>query len=160
MSLKQRRVATHPLEPALGPKSAPRGKAVSRKAGAVFVALGMLLLALAASDALAGVASGAVLGDTGSEKLRGSGEENWISGSGGSDTLNGFAGDDLLVGGGENDDIFGGTGEDKLLSGAGDDFVEATDGERDYVDCGAGQDTASVDAQDYVSISCERVYPG
>ena len=160
MSLKQRRVASHPLESALGPESAPHGKSVSRKAGAVFVALGVLLIALAAGDALAGVQAGAVLGDTGAQTLRGSGEDNWISGSGGADTLHGFAGDDLLVGGDESDEVFGGAGDDKLLSGAGDDFVEATDGERDYVDCGAGQDTASVDDQDYVSISCERVYPG
>ncbi len=160
MSLKQRELATHYPEMAPGLESTVDGEVGTKKAGIVLVVVGMLLLALTSGDALAGASSGAMLGDPGAETLQGSGEENWTSGFGGADTLHGLAGDDLLVGGGGDDEIFGGPGKDKLLSGTGDDFVEAADGGRDYVDCGAGADTASVDDVDYVSGSCERVYPG
>ena len=45
-----------------------------------------------------------------------------------------------------------------MLGGAGDDFLESKDGERDYVDCGPGEDVASVDMQDRVSRTCETIY--
>ena len=160
MSLKHPSISPVPPEAALEPDVIHLKEPGSKKMGLIIVATGIVLLLLAAGDALAGIPGGTVLGNSGSETLRGTDGRNWISGSGGADTLYGLAGNDLLVGGGEDDDIFGGPGGDKLLSGLGNDFVEARDGERDYVDCGAGQDAASVDEEDYVNVSCERVYPG
>lgn len=70
-----------------------------------------------------------------------------------------LAAGDALAGaelGGRGDELFG--VRDTLLGGTGDDFVETKDGERDYVDCGPGDDAASVDMQDRVSHTCETIY--
>ena len=160
MSLRQRRITPVSHEVALEPEGVRLEKPGATKTGLFLVIAGVLLLLLAAGDALAGIPAGAVLGGSGADTLQGSDGRNWISGSGGADTLSGRAEDDLLVGGDGDDDIFGGPGSDKLLAGLGNDFVETRDGERDYVDCGPGQDAASVDDEDYVSGSCERVYAG
>ena len=54
-----------------------------------------------------------------------------------------------------------GPGRDALLSGAGDDFIEAwSDGEQGYLECGSGNDVASVDLGERVARSCEILYPG
>lgn len=105
----------------------------------------MLLLVLAAGDALAGVE----LGGGGDNAIRGAAEGDRIAGFGGGDTLHGAAGGDT---------IYGGTGEDEVLGGTGDDFVEAKDGAADRVSCGA--DSVSVDSKDLVSPDCETVYAG
>ena len=160
MSLRPRSVSPVPPEAALEPEGIPLEKPGSTKMGLFLVMAGVLLLLLAAGNALSAIPAGAVLGGAGAETLQGSDERNWISGSGGADTLNGKGGDDLLAGGSEDDDLFGGPGSDKLLAGLGNDFVETRDGQRDYVDCGPGQDVASTDEEDYVSGSCERVYTG
>jgi Ca2+-binding RTX toxin-like protein len=125
-----------------------------RQLGLLVAVVGLLLLSLAAGDAVAG----AELGGRGDDALRGSGLEDRLSGFGGEDGIWGFAGDDGLSGGGDDDELYGGPGRDALLGGAGDDFMETKDGERDYVDCGPGDDAASVDMQDRVSNSCETVY--
>jgi Ca2+-binding RTX toxin-like protein len=137
-----------PVRTALPPEyfgeSRSAGKGL-RQSGLLVVVVGLLLLSLAAGDALAG----AELGGRGNDALRGSELD---------DRRAGFGGEDGLSGGGGADELYGGLGRDTLLGGAGDDFLETKDGERDYVDCGPGEDAASVDMQDRVSRTCETIY--
>jgi Ca2+-binding RTX toxin-like protein len=126
------------------PRLAGKG---AQRAGLLVVVAGAVLLGLAADDALAG----AVLGGGGDDSLHGSGRGETLVGFGGGDEAWGLGGDDALS---------GGAGNDALLGGAGDDFVEARDGERDYVWCGPGDDTVSVDPVDRVTRNCETLYAG
>jgi Ca2+-binding RTX toxin-like protein len=66
--------------------------------------------------------------------------------------------EDEIWGLASDDELYGGPGRDAMLGGARDDFLESKDGERDYVDCGPGEDVASVDMQDRVSRTCETIY--
>jgi Ca2+-binding RTX toxin-like protein len=125
-----------------------------RQSGLLVVVVGLLLLSLAAGDALAG----AELGGRGDDALRGSELDDRLAGFGGEDGIWSLAGEDGLSGGGGADELYGGLGRDTLLGSAGDDFLETKDGERDYVDCGPGEDAASVDMQDRVSRTCETIY--
>lgn len=152
MSLKQRTIS-----PALpdAEEARPAGKG-QRRVGLALVMIGIVLISLAAKDALASTGDGS---DT-SDALRGSGSAERLDGYAGNDLINGFAGDDALSGGDGADEVYGGPGRDILFGGAGDDFIEAKDGGADYVDCGAGDDVASVDDNDRGSSGCETVYPG
>jgi hypothetical protein len=97
--------------------------------------------------------------------VRGMGGDDWIDGANGNDQLDGGAGNDTVLGGGNDDVIVGGPGVDSLSgegSGSGqftsvfgNDTIDARDGERDTLDCGAGADRAIVDALDVVV--CEAV---
>lgn len=127
-----------------------------RWAGAVVALVGVLLLGLAAGEALAGVE----LGGGGDNALRGTAGGDRLAGFDGGDTLHGAAGDDALYGGAGADEIYGGPGEDDVLGGAGEDFVEAKDGATDRVGCGPGTDAVSVDRGDLISPDCESVYAG
>lgn len=118
--------------------------------------VGVILLCLAAGDALAGVE----LGGGGDDALRGSDSGDRLAGFNGGDTLHGGAGADTLYGGAGGDEVYGGGGSDDVLAGTGDDFVEAKDGAVDRVGCGPGDDTASVDREDLLSPDCETVYAG
>lgn len=154
MSLKQdARVAPVGTTLQGRPRQARKGR---QRAGLLVVAVGAVLLGLAADDALAG----AVLGGDGDDSLHGSGRGETLVGFGGGDEAWGLGGDDALSGGAGNDELYGGPGNDALLGGAGDDFVEARDGERDYVWCGPGDDTVSVDSVDRVTRNCETLYAG
>ena len=73
------------------------------------------------------------------------------------DHLVGSAAANLIRGGQGNDEIDGGPGRDTLEGGEDEDVILARDGEPDTVDCGFGQDTATVDTGDTVS-NCEVVY--
>jgi len=128
----------------------------SRRSGFLLVVVGALLLALAVEDARADV----VLGGGSGDMLRGTDGSERLAGFGGKDDLGGFVGDDEIYGGGGDDEIYGGPGRDALLGGAGDDFIEAKDGERDYLECGSGNDVVSVDLADRVARDCETLYPG
>lgn len=126
---------------------------------------------------------GVVNGGSGNETFKGSAGNDSLNGGGGNDTLNGGAGDDKLTGGTGNDKLFGGVGNDTLLGGAGkdaldggpgndklnggagvdsykggagNDTINAKDGKKETVDCGAGKDTATVDKADVVK-GCETV---
>lgn len=153
MSLKQRTVSPALPEPRPDAEEArPAGKG-QRWLGFALVVIGIGLISLAATDALAGTGDG-------SDKLRGSESAERLDGFAGNDLINGFAGNDALSGGDGADEVYGGPGRDILFGGAGDDFIEAKDGGADYVDCGPGDDVASVDDGDRVSPACETVYPG
>lgn len=70
-----------------------------------------------------------------------------LSGGGGADRLIGHGGPDQLTGGSEQD----------VMNGlAGNDVLHAADFTADTVNCGAGQDQATVDQSDTVT-SCEDV---
>ncbi len=84
------------------------------------------------------------------ENLSGGPERDHFVGSDGANVLKGGRGEDELK---------GGAGEDTLEGGEDDDNIFARDGEHDIVDCGFGEDSATVDAIDTV-IGCEHVsYP-
>jgi Ca2+-binding RTX toxin-like protein len=90
------------------------------------------------------------------EYLAGGGHDDVIFGLGGNDTLLGGAGDDRIYGGSGNDVITGGSGADHLYGGGGSDTIFAADGERDFIDCGPGNDRAVVDSVDK-TVNCEVV---
>jgi N-acetylglucosamine-6-sulfatase len=81
-----------------------------------------------------------------------------IRSRGGSDRAEAGRGKDLVVGGRGGDHLKGGLGRDHLHGGRGHDNLAAIDGLRDVLSCGRGQDTARVDAQDFVQTDCERVF--
>jgi Ca2+-binding RTX toxin-like protein len=112
----------------------------------LLVAIGALLLTLAAGSALA-------------DSVR----------VGGADAQRGTEGDDRLAGSAKgdviwardgDDELYGDGGPDLMLGGAGDDFIEAKDGDADVIACGSGEDVASVDRFDRVEADCETLYPG
>jgi hypothetical protein len=90
------------------------------------------------------------------DKLKGTARNDFINGLAGNDVLEGRAGNDRLLGGLGADVLIGGAGRDGLYGGGGNDRVQARDRTRDYVDCGPGRDTATVDKVDVVK-HCERV---
>ena len=79
-----------------------------------------------------------------------------ITGSRFSDCLFGGRGDDVVLGRVGADVLHGGLGRDLLRGGDGNDVLRAADGDFDRLRCGAGNDTAVVDAADTVT-GCERV---
>ena len=100
------------------------------------------------------------------------GADDLRSGSG-RETIDGGAGDDRIEGGFNHDVLTGGPGRDVIYGDStagncggygqsctipfGNDTIDARDGEADQVDCGAGEDTATVDALDVVAANCETV---
>ena len=140
----------------------------------------------AANDDLFLGASGndSLSGATGNDSLKGGAGNDTMNGGSGNDTLDGGPGNDVtgsvtgaicsdnslagndradggvgndkLDGGPGNDQVTGGPGKDTIAGGAGSDVLLAADGARDVVDCGAGKDTAVVDAIDVVR-GCEKV---
>lgn len=135
------------------PRLAEKG---AQRAGVLVMVVGAILLVLAADGALAD----AVLGGGDNDTLHGSGGGEPLVGFSGGDETWGLAGDDVLSSGGGDDELYGGKGHDALLGGAGNDFIEARDGERDYVWCGPGDDVVSADPVDRVTPSCETLYAG
>ncbi len=97
-----------------------------------------------------------IVGTNGNDYLAGSGHDDTIIGLRGNDTILGGAGDDRLYGGNGNDVITGGSGADRIDAGPGSDTVNAADGERDVINCGSGDDHATVDKVDIVH-NCELV---
>ncbi len=109
----------------------------------------------------------------GSTKLVGNGGNDKLNAFDHSDEVDGGAGDDQLAGGYGDDTVTGGPGRDQIHGDApssacnyiqcrlpfGNDTIYAQDGEVDSIDCGIGNDTAYVDANDVVS-GCENVIKG
>jgi hypothetical protein len=97
-----------------------------------------------------------IVGGSGNDSLAGSAAANRLDGGAGDDVLDGSDGSDVLAGGGGNDQLTGGSGVDTYAGGEGDDAVTAFDGLVEDVDCGGGNDGATVDVPDRVT-ACETV---
>ena len=95
-------------------------------------------------------------GTSKNDYLAGGSGADTIHGNGGNDTIMGGGGDDYLYGDAGNDVIDGGPGADHIYGGTGSDTIFAADGQRDWIDCGAGVDKATVDAIDVVK-NCESI---
>ena len=151
----------------------------------VSIFLGALMLALAATAAVAETFTGT----SGPDTINGSNQADRISGLAGNDSLNGRLAGDLIYGGDGNDtvtgqpgndslygsegndDIFNNDGQDEAFGGPGDDSIVAVnDTQVDFINCGPGTDFADIQANDVVDdvrgsdldtttqlLSCERV---
>jgi Ca2+-binding RTX toxin-like protein len=115
-----------------------------------------MLCGLAGADVVTGLAGDDVLfGDQcGGRRAAGDGDDR-VTGGPGNDRLFGAGGADVLTGGPGRDTLNGGPGHDRLAAGPGVDRVNAKDGNRDRIDCGAGRDTVRADRVDRVK-GCER----
>jgi hypothetical protein len=96
-------------------------------------------------------------GGPGDDQLAGGPGADRLSGDAGQDVLGGDSGDDLLVGG-EGIDRFWGDDTGACLAyscSSGQDRIEARDGNREQINCGAGTDLAIGDAFD---LTYDNVY--
>ncbi|MCW2955545.1 MAG: hypothetical protein JWO69_414 [Thermoleophilia bacterium] len=71
------------------------------------------------------------------------------------DRLVGGKGLDALFGDAGNDTIIGGKGPDLLVGGPGNDYIDARDGVKDELECGAGSDRIRADLFDKIKRDCE-----
>jgi len=97
-----------------------------------------------------------LVGTYGNDVLYGTPGNDRICGLPGADTIYGGAGNDFIDAGNGDDRIYPGPGHDTVIAKGGDDVIYAQDGERDWIDCGAGKDVAVVDRLDVVR-HCEYV---
>jgi Ca2+-binding RTX toxin-like protein len=96
-------------------------------------------------------------GAGGKDTLKGGKGKDKLFGGEGNDTLSGEDGKDSLDGGAGNDKLSGGKDVNKYSAGAGNDTVNAKNGKKETVNCGAGKkDSATVDKADKVK-GCEKV---
>jgi Ca2+-binding RTX toxin-like protein len=108
-------------------------------------------------ETLTGTDAGDIIfGYGGADRIRGAAHHDCLLGGRGSDTLRGEGGDDRLTGGSGADVLIGGPGTNAYDAGKGNDVVQAVNGRREVIRCGAGKDRARVDRRDRV-YSCERV---
>ena len=98
-----------------------------------------------------------VKGDAGKDRLKGQGGKDKLKGGDGKDRILGEEGRDRLAGGGGADKMRGGPAKDRYKGGAGADNINSVDNKRDKVNCGGGQDKATVDELDKVNANCENV---
>ena len=101
--------------------------------------------------AMAGTSPGVISGGDGSDGFFGSQGNDELDGGPGDDRIDGFQGMDKLV---------GGSGLDTLIGGEGGDVIDARDGERDEIECGAGPDRVFADGVDALAADCEEVAYG
>ena len=117
-------------------------------------------------------------GTSGPDTLNGNASRNLIEGNPGADYIAGKGAADKLYGNRDNDEVHGGDGPDNINGGKhsdsdtlygenGNDTIIAVEefspGRQDYIDCGAGTDTAYVDGYTQnevdVVVNCENVVP-
>ncbi len=99
-----------------------------------------------------------LLGSDRDDMISGRAGADYVSGGKGSDVLYGGPGNDTVVGRTGNDHISGDLGSDRLFGNFHTDRISAGDGQKDFVSCGPGVDTAYVDKIDIVSDDCENVF--
>ena len=140
-----------------------KGEVVKRmRRIAIPAAAALMLTFIVASVAYAAT----LVGTNGSNALIGTRGPDIIYGLNGFDVLESKRGNDELYTGAGNDEAYGakgadylvgGTGFDQLYSGRGNDRIEAADGRRDDVVCGAGKaDSVTVDDDDFID-RCEII---
>lgn len=117
-----------------------------------------------------------VHGNAGNDVSFGGNGNDFMSGGYGNDLQFGNAGDDTIFANRGHDVSYGGDGNDtlwalargdrhgrhdlrgdRLYGGNGNDTFRTRDGERDVVNCGAGDDTVIADYKDAVANNCEHV---
>lgn len=110
-----------------------------------------------ACDLKAKTVFGAQAAAGGNDKLNGNDGNDTLFGGPGNDSLKGGKGKDKVFGGRGNDKLTGGAGVNRYKGGAGKDTINAKNGKRETVNCGAGRrDKATVDRRDKVR-GCEKV---
>ena len=97
-----------------------------------------------------------LLGGGGDDRIDGLGGDDCLDGEDGKDKVFGGTGDDLIDGANGHDRLRGGADADLIRGGVGDDDIRAANGAKDHIDCGPGDDTATVDNKDKVR-HCETV---
>ena len=97
-----------------------------------------------------------LIGTSGDERIFGNSGKDRIDGRAGNDFIDGGGGDDILKGGPGDDELIGGGGKDTYLAGPGNDWINASDGQTEKIDCGAGRDTVVADKKDKIK-HCEKV---
>jgi hypothetical protein len=125
----------------------------------VAMALGMLMVSgVALAKTFTCEANETCVGTNKADKITGTNKADTIRAKGGKDNINGRGG---------ADDIDAGQGRDKVRGGDGNDTIDIADGDRDLVDCGAGNDdTLIFDGDDAVlpgadpeDANCENLEP-
>jgi len=81
------------------------------------------------------------------------GDIEGIESDAGDDVLVGNWRDNEIVGAEGNDEITGGAGRDVLEGYPGNDTINAVDGEADRIDCGNGEDAATIDPIDTIVVT-------
>ena len=124
------------------------------------VVLGVLV---ASGAALAKTVTGTdqvddLVGTDKDDTIYGKGGNDYIFGEQANDVLRGGLGNDMVFGRDGNDQIYGDAGSDELFGDIGVDRINAADGEKDVVNCGADVDTAYVDKVDTFNKNCENVF--
>lgn len=113
-----------------------------------------------------------IVGTAQNDQIQARSGNDLIYGADGNDVLYGQDGDDLMYGGNGNDQVVGGVGSDRLYGRPGNDFINSAinDDDPDYIQCGPGTDTASIQVEDVVDginasnifssrqTSCERLF--
>jgi serralysin len=95
---------------------------------------------------------GYMYGGHGHDTMKGGTGHDSMYGEEGHDKFYGASGDDTLDAGNGRDRIIGNTGNDNISTGY-------SDGEKDYVDCGQGNDTVSEAGYEDTLLNCEiKIY--
>ncbi len=144
-----------------------KGKLLLLSAATCFVMAGTASAAFirgtSGDDAIVGTPTADVIyAKAGDDKVRGGDGADFIDAGPGNDVVHGGSGADMIYGGDGNDVLYGGRGADRLYGGRGDDtlYALANDNQRDYLDCGPGNDTAWVNVAErglYRIENCETV---
>ena len=101
-----------------------------------------------------------ISGGEGSDHLLGGFNSDFISGGNGEDYIDGGSGNDKIIGGAYNDILIGFEGDDLISSN--DENHTKSDGYRDSVDCGPGDDEAWINVSNDGDLArnCESLHAG
>lgn len=126
-----------------------------------------LVIGLSSLACVASVAAGLAttkIGTARNDRLVGTERADELAGLAGRDVLIGGPGNDVLIGGTGPDALHGGPGRDGFnmrdgveLPAPGSDRIAARDGTPDEINCGGGDDTAVIDAEEDGIYDCEQV---
>lgn len=97
---------------------------------------------------LGGVGADRLAGGGGPDHLLGGSGNDRLVGGSGADRLDGGEGNDRLTGGSGRDVLIGGPGRNRYFAGPGADRIDARNGVRETVNCGAGRDRVEADPVD------------
>jgi Ca2+-binding RTX toxin-like protein len=96
-----------------------------------------------------------ITGGSGDDAITGDNGRDTLTGGNGDDSINGGGGNDTISGGGGNDILTGGGGKDILSGSTGNDTFHTSDGLKDSINCGDGNDNiADTDPVDTKTSNC------